>query len=151
MAIDLTTFKNQRCQPTAPRGPLTKLDDCSFGSVVRRLQLRDVGYMRAHTRSGDETSQPEILQFLPIQVRPLRLLTPPVKASGVCTVIDAVHIGRHDILVMFNLTVKKIALSPWNSSVRNENVKAAIEFFHDLIDCFLDVFLASDIYLICST
>ena len=73
-----------------------------------------------------------------------------MKASSICTVIDAVHIGRHDVLVMFDLTVKKVALRPWDSSICNENVEAAIELFHDLIDNFFDVLLASDIYLVSS-
>ena len=73
-----------------------------------------------------------------------------MKTSSMCTVVDAVHIGRHDVPVMFNLTVEKVALSPWDSSICNENVEAAIELFHDLIDNFFDVFLASDIYLVSS-
>lgn len=73
-----------------------------------------------------------------------------MEASGICTVIHAIHIGRHDILVMFDPTIEKVALSPWNTSICNENVKAAIKFLNDLVDYFLDVLLASDVYLICS-
>ena len=73
-----------------------------------------------------------------------------MKPSSICTVVDAVHIGRHDVLVMFDLTIEKVALSPWYSSICNENVEAAVELFHDLIDDFFDVLLASDIYLVSS-
>ena len=73
-----------------------------------------------------------------------------MKTSGICTVINAVHIGRHDVLVMFDLTVKKVALRPWDSSICNENVEATIELFHDLIDNFFDVLLASDVDLVSS-
>ena len=73
-----------------------------------------------------------------------------MKASGICTVIDAVHIRRHDILVMFDLTVEEATLRPWDPSICNENVEAAIEFFHDLIYYFFDMLLASNIYLVCS-
>ena len=74
-----------------------------------------------------------------------------MKTSSICTVIDAVHIGRHDILVMFDLTIEKVPLRPWNASICNKNVEAAIELSHDLIDDFFDVLLASDIYLVSST
>lgn len=74
-----------------------------------------------------------------------------MKTSSICTVIDAVHIGRHDILIMFDLTIEKVALRPGNASICNENVEAAIELFHDLIGNFFDVLLASDIYLVSST
>ena len=74
-----------------------------------------------------------------------------MKTSSICTVIDAVHIGGHDILVMFDLTIKKVSLRPWNASICNKNVEAAIELSHDLIDNFFDVLLASDIYLVSST
>ena len=127
------------------------MDDCSFGSIVRRLQLRNIDYMRAHTRGGNETSQLEILQPFAIQVRPLHLLASPVEAGGVSTVIHAVHIGRHDVLVMFDLTVEKVALRPWNAGICNQNVEAAIEFFHNVVNHLFDVLLASNVYLVCST
>ena len=106
--------------------------------------------MPAHTRGCNETSQLEILQLLPIQIRPLHLLASPMEASSISTVVHAVHIGRHDILVMFDLAVKEAALRPWDASIGDENVEAATKFVHDLIDYFFDMRLASDIYLVCS-
>ena len=73
-----------------------------------------------------------------------------MKASGICTVIDAVHIGRHDVLVMFDLTVEKAALGPGNASICNEDIETAVKFFHDLINYFFDVLLASNVYLVSS-
>ena len=73
-----------------------------------------------------------------------------MKTSGIRTVIHAVHIGRHDVLVMLDLAVEKAALRPWDASICNKNVEAAIEVFHDLIDYFFDVLLASNIYLVSS-
>ncbi len=106
--------------------------------------------MPAHTRGGNETSQLEILQLLSTQIRPLHLLASPMEASSISTVIHAVHIGRHDILVMFDLTVEKAALRPWDASICDENVETAVELIHNLIDYFFDMRLASDIYLVCS-
>lgn len=73
-----------------------------------------------------------------------------MKASGICTIIHAVHIGRHDVLVMFDVTIEEAALRPWDSSICNENIEAAAEFLHNFIDYFFDVLLASDVYLVCS-
>ena len=51
---------------------------------------------------------------------------------------------------MLDLAVEKAALRPWDASICNKNVEAAIEVFHDLIDYFFDVLLASNIYLVSS-
>ena len=51
---------------------------------------------------------------------------------------------------MLDLTVEKTALSPGDASICNKNVKTAVELFYDFIDKVLDVFLASDIYLVSS-
>ena len=106
--------------------------------------------MPAHARGSNETSELEILQPLAIQIRALHLLASPMEASGICTVIHAVHIGGHYILVVLDFTVKKAALRPWDASIGNENIESATEFFHNLINYFFDVLLASNIYLVCS-
>ena len=67
-----------------------------------------------------------------------------------CTVIHAIHVGGHDILVMLHLTVEKAALRPWDARICNEDIEATIELFDNLIDDFFDVILASNIDLICS-
>lgn len=43
------------------RGEITKVDDTSLGSVVRRLELRDVHNVSAHARRSDEASVGEVL------------------------------------------------------------------------------------------
>ena len=125
------------------------MDHGSFGSIVRRLKLGNVDDMSAHTRGGNETPQLEILQLLSIRICPLHFLASPMEASGICTVIHAVHIGRHDVLVMFDIAVEKAALRPWNARICYKDIEASIEFFHDRIDHLFDLLLAPDIYLIC--
>lgn len=70
-------------------------------------------------------------------------------SSSVSTVIGAVEIGGHDIVIMVHLTVQHRALSPRDARVCNEDVETAIKLFDDLVDHLLDVLLVLDIDLVC--
>lgn len=128
------------------------MDDPGLGSVVCRLQLRDVDDASTHAGCSNEAPTPESRdQFLTMTICPFLLLPSPMQAGRMCAVVDAIHIGSHDITVMLHSAIEKITLGPGNPSIGNEDVEAAIELVDDFIDFCFDVEFGAYIDLICFT
>lgn len=117
---------------------LTEVNHRSLGSIVRGLQLRDIDNVAAHGRGSDEATVRVVDQFLAIEIRPLLLLSSPMLTRSMSAVVCAIHVGGHDLLVMLDVGVKKIALRPWDTSVSDEDIKTAVEFLHDFVNGLLD-------------
>ena len=124
------------------------MDDSGLGRVVSRLQLWNIDNVPAHTGCGNKAAICVVLQLVAMHVRSLIFLTSPVDTSGSGTVVGAVEIGSNDLAVVINLSVEHCSLSPWNTSIGNEDVKAAIEFLDDLVDRVAHVLGVGDVDLV---
>ncbi len=125
------------------------MDDASLGCIVRCLQLWDVDNVSAHASRSNEAAVGVILKLLAMHACSLHLLAPPVQTGSPGTVEGAVEIGGDDLAVMIDLSVKHRPLCPRDTGIGDEDVEAAIEFFDNLVNRFLDVLGIGDIDLVC--
>ena len=115
-----------------------------LGSIVCRLQLRDIGNVSRHACSGDELSIGEIFQLV-------LLLFPPYPPSRPSTVEETINVDLHHISIVFQLSSYHGSLRPRNASVCNKDVKSVVEFFDLRHYCLVDRGRIPNVDLICST
>lgn len=76
--------------------------------------------MTTHRRGGNEAAVSETFEF------GLFLVSPnPSCCSG--TMINAIDIDPHHVLIAVEITVDHISFGPWNSGIGNEDIKTVIE------------------------
>lgn len=106
----------------------TEVDDASFSSVVRSLQLRNIHNMPAHARGSHKTPLSERrIQRLSINSRLLFLLPQPMGSSHPSTIKCPVQIRVHNLVVMVHFPQNRRTLCPWYARVRNEDVQPTVE------------------------
>lgn len=76
------------------------MPDTGFGSVVRRLKLRYVDNMPAHTRCRHEGTVAVVVELLAIHIGTLQHLAPEVFACGKSTVVYTVEVRTNDLVVV---------------------------------------------------
>ena len=123
------------------------MDNSSFRSVVRSLQLRDVDNMAAHTRCSNKAAILEV-NLIAIAISAFFSLSPPVLTCCTGAVERAVQVGVHDVVVVFDLAIEHGSLCPRDAGIGNENVEAAIELLDDFVDTLLYVLFVSNVDLI---
>ena len=124
------------------------MDDTSFGSIIRSLELGNIDNMPAHAGRSDKRTIGVILQLVARHRRHLLLLTSPMGGGGTGTIKSTVEVGSDDLAVVINLPIEHRSLCPGDTGIGNEDVEAAIEFFDDLVDHFLHVFGVGDVDLV---
>lgn len=116
---------------------LTKVNNMRFGSIIRRLASRNIYNMSRHTGGGDEAATRKTTQFCSIYSCSFHLLSPKVFASGTCTIDYSVNIDFHEIMVSLNVCVNECFVAPRSARVGDKYIKAAAEFFDNLLQrCF---------------
>jgi len=130
------------------RQRLAEVDDASLGCIVRRLQLRDVGNVPAHTGRRDEAAVAVVLHLLAGQAEPGLVLSPEDLAGCFGAEEDGVQVGANHLVVVGEFAVDHAALSPRDASVRHEDVEPAVELLCNAVDGFLRVLSVGNIDLI---
>lgn len=123
--------------------------DTRLGRIIRSLELRNVDNVTAHRGSSDKTSISEILKLVAKQVGALFLLSSPMRGSSTSAVPGGIKVGLNNIQVVLNGAINGGTLGPWNASVGDENIQAAIEVLDGLIDDRLGFLLVAQVTLVC--
>lgn len=125
------------------------MDNTSFRSIVRSLQLWNVDNVRTHTRGCHKTSITEPFQFLSINGGTLFLLSSPMFTRGTSTIECPIQISCYDLSVVIKLSIESRTLNPWNSGVCDKNIKTTIEIGYGGIDSLFDGFEGGNVDLVC--
>lgn len=138
-ASELYPFHSQR---------FDEVDDTSFGSVVGCLQLGYIDDVGTHAGGSNEASISEALEGFPMACGTLVLLPPPMLASILGAIERTVQICGDDLAVMPVVAIQHGALCPWDTSVRDKDVEAAVEFVDYGINGFFHLRVMRDINLV---
>jgi hypothetical protein len=104
------------------------VNDATLGRIVGSLHLREVDNMTAHGSSGNEAAVSEVSELVAVDISALLLLTAPVRSGSPGAVECAVQVNVHDVAVVLDRSIHHGTLGPWDTSVGNEYIQAAIEF-----------------------
>ena len=107
--------------------------------------------MPAHTRRRNKRAIAVVTQLLTKRVTAGEVLFPPDLARYLGAVEDGVQVCGNDFVVVAELAVDHAAALPGYAGVGDEDVKAAVEILHDLVDDGADVGGICDVCLIRST
>jgi hypothetical protein len=126
----------------------TKMNDASLDGVVSSLHLGEVDNVTAHRSSSNEATVCKVGKLIAVGVSALLLLAAPVVGGELGTVECAIKINTSNIAVVLESSVDHRALGPGNTSVGDEYVKTAIEFFDNVVDGLLNGLRIGDLDLI---
>lgn len=98
------------------------MDDTALGRVVSGLHLREVDNVTTHGGSSHEATIGEVGEGISIEVGTLLLLALPMGSSGLGAVKGTVQVNANNLGVVGKRTVHHGPLSPWDTSVGNENI-----------------------------
>ncbi len=115
------------------------MDHPGLGGVIRGLELGDVDDMSTHAGGSHKAAVGVVLQLLPVQIGSFLLLPAPMGRGGSGAVVGAIKIGGDHLPIVVHGPFEHGALGPRDPSVGDEDIEAAVELFHDLVNGLLDM------------
>ena len=119
------------------KGTHTEVDDGGFSGVVGGLHLREIDDVSTHGSGSHEAAVGEVAKFVAIQIGSLLLLPSPVRSCSPGAVKGTVEIDVNDARVVVEGAIDHGTFGPWDTCVGNEDIQAAVEVLHDLVDSLL--------------
>jgi hypothetical protein len=101
-----------------------------------------------HRGGGHKATICEVGKLVAINIGPLLLLPPPVSSGVLGAVKGTVQVNVNHTRVVVQRPINHGSLGPGDTRVSNEDVQAAIEVLHSLINSILDSLGICDIDLV---